>query len=76
MTFNDAIHVLQERPDKVAISPLGKAIKLSPSGFIMEAFKEKPLYYRPRLMEIVAATWTCYTPEQLEELARVNEVPD
>jgi len=72
MTFMEAIEMLQQRPDKVAIAPSGKVIKLSPSGFIMEAFKARPMSYRPRLMDVVAATWTCFTPEQL---AAMNTEP-
>lgn len=74
MTFSDAVQMLSARPDKVAIAPSGKVIKISNSGFIMEAFSKRPRSYRPRLIDVLGATWTCFTPEELRMRAEQAEI--
>ena len=74
MTFSECIQMLSSRPDKVGIAPSGKVIKISNSGFSMEAFSARPRSYRPRLIDVLGATWTCYTPEELRERAMQAEV--
>lgn len=65
MTFPEVVERLMQRPEMVALSPLGQVIKLSPSGFLVPAFKNNRSYCRFRAQEVTGIMWTIYTVEQL-----------
>lgn len=69
MMLHEAVMKMQERPELLAISPLGQVIRLSGSGYLTPAFKVKREYCRLRAIEMLAVTWTVYTEDQLREMA-------
>lgn len=69
MTLRDAVMQMQERPDLLAISPLGQICRLGPSGFLLPALTKDKGYSRFRATELLAVTWVVYTADQLRQMA-------
>lgn len=69
MTFNECIMTLVQRPGYLGVLGQTRVITLNKAGYILDATKEGVAYVRLQAQDVLAVTWECWTPEQLQALA-------
>jgi len=69
MNFVECVMTLQQRPGYLAILGDRRVLRLNNAGYLLDATKPRPTYPNLSAADVLAVTWECWTPEQLQSLA-------
>jgi len=69
MNFVEMTQTLVQRPGYLGVLDGRYVVQVNPRGYLMDATKVRRTPMRLHTSHLLAVTWECWTPAQLEQMA-------
>ena len=69
MSFTEMVQTLVQRPGYLGVLGGHRVVMVNARGYLLDATKKERVPMRLHTSDLLALTWECWTPEQLQAMA-------